>query len=92
MQLPRGITMRLFMLATAAAALCACATASEPAQRSAKAQAEYDRLLAGKVPGKVEKCLPTYQSNDMTVIEERAAHCEEAERWELLVRDAATDG
>ncbi len=62
--------MRVFMLATAVVGLCACATASEPAQRSVKAQADYDRLLAGKVPGKAEKCLPTYRSNDMTVIDD----------------------
>ena len=62
--------MRIFMLATAVAGLCACATASEPAQRSAKAQATYDRMLAGKTAGKAEKCLPTYRSNDMTVIDD----------------------
>jgi len=69
-QLPRGLKMRLFMLATAVVGLCACATASEPAQRSAKAQGEYDRLLAGKTAGKAEKCLPTYRSIDMTIIDD----------------------
>jgi hypothetical protein len=62
--------MRVFLLATAVAGLCACATASEPAQRSASAQRQYDNLLAGKVAGKAEKCLPTYRSNDMTVIDD----------------------
>jgi hypothetical protein len=62
--------MRLFMLASAVVGLCACATASEPAQRTAKAQATYDRMLNGKVAGKAEKCLPTYRSNDMTVIDD----------------------
>ena len=62
--------MRTFMLAAGLIGLCACATASEPTQRSAKAQKEYDRLLAGKVPGKAEKCLPTYRSSDMTVIDD----------------------
>lgn len=62
--------MRIFMLATAVVGLCACATASEPAQRSTKAQATYDRMLAGKSPGKAEKCLPTYRSNDMTIIDD----------------------
>ena len=62
--------MRIFMLATAVVGLCACATASEPAQRSVQAQREYDHLLAGKVPGKAEKCLPTYRSNDMTIIDD----------------------
>lgn len=62
--------MRLFMLATAVAGMCACATASEPSHRSAKAQATYDRMLAGKVAGKAEKCLPAYRSDDMVVIDE----------------------
>jgi hypothetical protein len=72
--------MRIFMLATAVVGLCACATASEPAQRSAQAQHEYDHLLAGKVPGKAEKCLPTYRSNDMTIIDDET----------ILFRDGRT--
>ena len=62
--------MRLFMLASIAAGLCACATASEPTYRSAQAQHEYEHLLAGKTAGKAEKCLPTYRSNDMTIIDD----------------------
>ena len=62
--------MRTFMLAAGLIGLCACATASEPTQRSESAQRQYDRLLAGKVAGKAEKCLPTYRSNDMTIIDD----------------------
>jgi hypothetical protein len=63
--------MRILMLAAGVIGMCACATASEPAaDRSAKAQKEYDRLLAGKVAGKAESCLPTYRSNDMTIIDD----------------------
>ena len=62
--------MRILMLATAIVGLCACATASEPAQRSAQAQREYDHLLAGKVAGTAQKCLPTYLSNDMTIVDD----------------------
>lgn len=72
--------MRIFMLATAVVGLCACATASEPEQRSAKDQATYDRMLAGKVAGKAEKCLPTRRSNDMTVIDDNT----------ILFRDGRT--
>ena len=72
--------MRIFMLATAVVGLCACATASEPAQRSAKDQATYDRMLAGKAAGKAEKCLPTRRSNDMTVIDDNT----------ILFRDGRT--
>ena len=62
--------MRTFMLAAGLVGLCACATASEPVHRSAKAQQTYDRMLSGKVAGKAEKCLPTYRSNDMTIIDD----------------------
>ncbi len=72
--------MRIFMLATAVVGLCACATASEPAERSVKAQSEYDRLLAGKVAGPAEKCLPTRRSNDMTIIDDNT----------ILFRDGRT--
>ena len=66
------MTMRLSMLATVAVGLCDCATASQPTTpyRSAQAQHEWDRLTAGRVPGKAEKCLPTYRSSDMTIIDD----------------------
>ncbi len=72
--------MRNLMLTIAVTAMAACATASEPVQRSARMQQTYDRLLAGKVAGKPESCLPTYRSNDMTVIDDHT----------ILVRDGRT--
>lgn len=63
--------MRLLIFATAAVGLAACATAmSQPEQRSAKAQATYDKLLAGKTAGRPAKCLPLQRSNDMVVIDD----------------------
>ncbi len=63
--------MRLLIFATAAIGLSACATdVSQPEQRSASAQATYDRLLAGKVAGPPTKCLPLQRSNDMQVIDD----------------------
>lgn len=62
--------MRISILVAATVGLCACATASEAPQRSASAQRQYDHLLAGRVAGAPEKCLPTYRSNDMTVIDD----------------------
>ena len=62
--------MRILMIAAAAAAttLAACETVdSQPTQRSARAQQNFDKALAGKVAGKPESCLPLYRSNDMTV-------------------------
>ena len=72
--------MRTFMLAAGLIGLCACATASEPTERSASAQRQYDNMLRGKVAGKAESCLPTYQSNDMTIIDDNT----------ILFRDGRT--
>ena len=66
--------MRILMIAATAAAattLAACETVdSQPTQRSARAQQNFDKALAGKVAGKPESCLPLYRSNDMTVIDD----------------------
>ena len=63
--------MRIMMIAIAATSLAACETVdNQPQQRSASQQQSYDKLLAGKVPGKAESCLPLYRSNDMTVIDD----------------------
>lgn len=62
--------MRILMLAIAVGALAACETATMPPQRSAQQQATFDRMLAGKVAGAPARCLPTYRSSDMTVIDE----------------------
>ena len=63
--------MRMLLLAAAATSLVACETTdSQPQQRSAQAQATYDRMLAGKTAGRAEKCLPLQRSNDMVVIDD----------------------
>jgi hypothetical protein len=49
---------------------CATTAAVQPT-RSAKAQEQYDQLLAGKVAGKPVSCLPTFNQNDMVVIDEQ---------------------
>jgi hypothetical protein len=64
------MTMRILMLAIAAAGLAGCETTMEPEQRTAQAQANYDRMLAGKVAGPPEQCLPTFRSSDMVAIDE----------------------
>ena len=61
----RGLTIALL-----ASGLAACATAPEPATRSAKADAELTKLLAGKTPGRPVSCLPAWKSNDMVVIDD----------------------
>ena len=63
--------MRMILLAAAATSLVGCQSIEgPPAQRSAEAQANYDRLLAGKSPGPAESCLPLQRTNDMTVIDD----------------------
>ena len=63
--------MRMLLLAAAATSLAACETTdSQPEQRSAKAQATYDRMLAGKSAGRPAKCLPLLRSYDMVVIDD----------------------
>ena len=62
--------MRILMLAIAVGALAACETTMGPIERTARQQSDFDRLLAGKTPGPAVRCLPTYRSNDMTVIDD----------------------
>ena len=63
--------MRMILLAAAAISLVACETTdSQPEQRSAEAQATYDRMLAGKTAGRPANCLPLLRSHDMVVIDD----------------------
>lgn len=55
----------------AAIGLAGCETADVQPTRSAEMQRVLDKSLAGKVAGKPQSCLPTYRSNDMTVIDEQ---------------------
>lgn len=61
----------LILAAVAAAGLAACDTVDTQPTRSAAMQQSFDRMVAGKTAGKSESCLPTYRSNDMTVIDEQ---------------------
>jgi hypothetical protein len=61
----RGISL---LLIGVVAASCA-ASAKQPA-RTAKAEATYQKLLAGKVAQAPISCLPTRKANDMVVIDE----------------------
>ena len=61
----------LFLLSAAAVvSLGACTTAPQPETRSAKAEAQLQKLLAGKVAGRPVTCLPHYNSRDMVVIDD----------------------
>ena len=62
--------MRAIPLLLAAAALTGCVTQPPPATRSAEAQAEFQKLTAGKVAGPAITCLPSYRSDDMVTIDD----------------------
>jgi Family of unknown function (DUF6491) len=53
------------------ATLAGCAATAEQPTRTAQKQQEYQRLIAGKVAGPPVSCLPTYNANDMIVIDEQ---------------------
>ena len=63
--------MRMLFIGLAALTAAGCETAMEPPMRTDRAQATYDRELAGKTAGRAEKCLPLQRSRDMQVIDDR---------------------
>lgn len=59
------------LLLGAMLASCTTAAADQQQQRSAKSQAHYEQLIAGKVAGAPMNCLPSYlRADDMTVIDD----------------------
>lgn len=62
--------MRHIALILAGASLFACSTAPQPVVRTAEKQAEYVKLLEGKVAGQTTSCLPSYNADDMRVIDD----------------------
>lgn len=64
--------MRAVLLLLAGAALASsCTTAPPQPTRSADGQRQLDALTAGKVAGAPVQCLPSYNQNDMIVIDEQ---------------------
>ena len=70
----RGIALLLI-----GATLASCAVAPQPG-RSAKAEARFQQLLAGKVAGEAVSCLPSYRANDMVVIDDQTIAFREGSR------------
>lgn len=62
--------MRSMSLLLLAATLAGCSTAPQPVTRSARAEAQFQQLLAGKVAGPPVSCLSGHRSNDMVVIDD----------------------
>ena len=64
--------MRRIPLLVLSALLGSCAMGPpQPAVRSASNQQMLDSLLVGRVAGPAASCLPTYNANDMSVIDAR---------------------
>ena len=61
--------MRALPLIPVAAALAGCMT-QPPPTRTAQAQAEFQRLSAGRVAGPSLTCLPSYRADNMVRIDE----------------------
>jgi hypothetical protein len=67
---PDQIAPRAAIAILAGAALASCSTAPPQPTRTAQGQQQFERLIAGKIPGKPTSCLPSYDQNDMTVIDD----------------------
>lgn len=61
--------MRSFYLLAAAVTLASCSTALSDPPRTARAEAQFQRLIAGKVAGQPVSCISDLRSN-MTVIDD----------------------
>ena len=62
--------MRSMCLLIAGALVASCTTAPPAPTRTAQGQEEYQRLTGGKVAGASVSCLPSYNANDMRIIDE----------------------
>ncbi len=63
--------MRGLMFILMASAVTACTTAPQQAPiRSVEAEQHLNKLLAGKAAGEPVNCLPSWQSDDMVVVDD----------------------
>ena len=83
----RGISLLLI-----GSAVVSCAVAPQPG-RSAKAEAHFQKLLAGKVAGQPASCLPTYRSTDMVVIDDQTIAFRDGSRrvWVTNLRSGCSN-
>lgn len=63
--------MRSIPLLCMAALLGSCSMAPQPLVRSPSGQRAMDALLTGKVAGPPVSCLPSYNANDMSILDGR---------------------
>jgi hypothetical protein len=62
--------MRAIALLLLGGLVGSCTTGSQAPSRSARSEQHYQQLLAGKVAQPPVTCLPSYNANDMVVIDE----------------------
>jgi hypothetical protein len=62
--------MRGIALLVGFGALAACTMGPEQATRTPEGQRQFEQLVAGKVPGPPVHCLPSFDMNDMVIIDE----------------------
>ena len=60
--------------------IAACSTTASQPTRSAQAEADLAKALAGRVAGTPVKCIPTYRADDMRIIDD----------WTILFKDGST--
>ena len=84
--------MRGFALLLVGASLASCAGAPQPG-RSAKAEAHFQKLLAGKVAGQPLSCLPSYRQTDMVVIDDQTIAFRDGSRrvWVTNLRNSCSN-
>lgn len=63
--------MRYVTMTIAATALASCSAVPPPPSRSPEQQATYTRLVGDKVPKTPISCLPSWNANDMSIIDGR---------------------
>lgn len=63
--------MRSIPVLCLAALLGSCSMAPQPVMRSPSGQRAFESLLSGKIAGPPISCLPSYNANDMSVIDGR---------------------
>jgi hypothetical protein len=62
--------MRSAVLLALAAAVSACAASTVSEPRTARAESELASALAGKVAGPPVKCLPSFRTRDMNIVDD----------------------
>ena len=78
--------MRSIPLLCLAALLSSCAVAPQPLTRSPSGQRAYDSLFGGRVAGQPQSCLPSWNANDMSIIDGRTVAFRVGTRTAYMVK------